>query len=78
MVGKWVAPGAALVLIPKCPLCIVGYFAAVTGVGLSISTAQYLRVTLIVAIFVGAACLGLRTIVTLIRAKYCIDRDKPL
>lgn len=56
-IGKWVAPGAALLLIPKCPLCIVGYFAAVTGIGLSFSTAQYLRSTLIAASFAGAAYL---------------------
>jgi hypothetical protein len=41
-----------LVLLPKCPLCIVGY-AAAAGIGLSISTAENLRS---LAFF---SCLGL-------------------
>lgn len=39
---KALTPGAILVLLPKCPLCIVGY-AAAAGIGLSVSTAENLR-----------------------------------
>jgi hypothetical protein len=49
---KTATPGAILVLLPKCPLCIVGY-AAAAGIGLSISTAANLRS---LTVFV---CLGL-------------------
>ncbi|HKX83144.1 MAG TPA: hypothetical protein VJL58_02900 [Pyrinomonadaceae bacterium] len=45
---KWTAPGAILLIVPKCPLCIVAYVAMFTGVGLSVSTAATLRITLIV------------------------------
>ena len=52
--GKWAAPGAAFLLIPKCPLCIIGYVAAITGIGLSFSTAWYLRSAMIAACIAGA------------------------
>ncbi|MEQ1762798.1 MAG: hypothetical protein ABL984_06570 [Pyrinomonadaceae bacterium] len=77
-IGKWVAPGAALLLIPKCPLCIVAYFTALTGVGLSFSTAQYLRPFLIAVCFAGMAYVVVRTIQANIRTKYCVHHDKPL
>lgn len=38
----WIVPAVVLVVLPKCPLCIVGY-AAVLGVGVSVSTAAFLR-----------------------------------
>jgi len=39
----WFLPGAALVLIPKCPACITTYIALWSGIGLSLSEATYLR-----------------------------------
>jgi len=43
-----VLPSAILLLMPKCPACVVAYVAIVTGAGISISMAAYLRVLVLV------------------------------
>lgn len=43
-----ILPGAMLVLIPKCPVCIIAYVTLISGVGLSIPAAANLRTALIV------------------------------
>lgn len=49
-----ILPGAVLMLIPKCPVCIIAYVTLISGVGLSIPAAANLRTALIV---VSAVCL---------------------
>lgn len=44
----WVLPSVTLALLPKCPACVAGYVALGTGIGISLPTATYLRVALVV------------------------------
>jgi hypothetical protein len=47
-VAGWIVPSTILALIPKCPACLAAYIALWSGIGLSLSAAMYLRMSLLV------------------------------
>jgi hypothetical protein len=48
-VAAWAIPATILALMPKCPVCLAAYVAVWTGIGLTLSTASYLRTVLLAA-----------------------------
>ena len=54
----WLVPAAILAVLPKCPMCLVVYFAMLTGLGLSVAAATRIRVLLIWMCAASLACLA--------------------
>ena len=68
----WIVPSATLILMPKCPACLVMYVALFSGVGISVASAAGLRTSLL--ILCVAALLGL----ALRRLYLYVSHNKPL
>jgi len=58
--AKSIVPGAILALMPKCPLCVAAYLALATGIGISFTTAAYIRSALIAICILFLTCLVAR------------------
>ena len=57
---QWLFPTALLVLMPKCPLCVAAYLALFTGIGVSVSTARWIQVLMLVFCLTSLAYLAVR------------------
>lgn len=65
----WIAPSVGLALIPKCPMCVAGYVAAVTGVGVSMPVAAGLRLGLVVLCVGALTLVAVRTAARLLKPR---------
>lgn len=58
--AAWMAPSAGLVLMPKCPLCFAAYVTMATGLGLTATTAGYVRWGVLALCVVSLLALAVR------------------
>ena len=75
-IAGWIAPGAILALMPKCPVCLAAYVAVGTGLGLSLSTATHLRALLLVLCVASLLYLGVKRLCRFVLVKEALLRVK--
>lgn len=63
----WVVPSAVMVLMPKCPACVVAYIAIVTGAGISVSAAAHLRLVMLVLCVVMLVWMAAKPLLRVVR-----------
>jgi hypothetical protein len=57
---QWLFPATLLVLMPKCPLCVVAYVALFTGIGITVSTARLVQILMLAFCLTSLAYLAVR------------------
>jgi hypothetical protein len=57
---QWLFPTTLLVLMPKCPLCVAAYVALFTGMGISVATARWIQILMLVFCLTSLAYLVFR------------------
>lgn len=67
---QWLAPAVAMLLIPKCPLCVAAYVAMFTGVGITVPTAEWIQRLMLVTCLASLAFLAFRFIRTFLRKNH--------
>jgi hypothetical protein len=57
---QWLFPATLLVLMPKCPLCVAAYVALFTGIGITVSTARWIQILMLMFCLTSLAYLIVR------------------
>jgi hypothetical protein len=64
----WVLPSVVMVLMPKCPACVVAYIAIATGAGISVSAAAHLRLLVLVLCVGVLVCMAAKPLLRVVRS----------
>ena len=66
--AAWLIPCTLLAFFPKCPLCVAGYVALATGLGMSLTAATYLRWALLAACLASLSFMAFRLMARRLRS----------
>jgi hypothetical protein len=66
-ITKLIIPSVVLAILPKCPVCLAGYIAVGTGIGVSVTSATYLRTSLIILCLISMSYLAAKRLLRLRR-----------
>jgi len=58
--ARWIVPSVLFVAMPKCPVCFAAYVTLLTGAGLSLTMATYLRFALMALCMASLGYLAVR------------------
>jgi hypothetical protein len=66
-ITKLIIPSVVLAILPKCPVCLAGYIAVGTGIGVSVTSATYLQTSLIILCLISMSYLAAKRLLRLRR-----------
>jgi hypothetical protein len=71
----WLIPGTLLAFFPKCPLCVAGYVALATGLGISFTAATYFRWALLAACLASLSFMAIRLLIRRHSSNGCLIKN---
>lgn len=68
-VAGWIVPSVVLAVMPKCPACVAAYIALATGIGISFTSAAYVRAGLMTVSVAMLAYMVVRSVRRVVAGK---------
>lgn len=72
----WLVSVSTLAILPKCPACLAMYVAVGTGFGISVSTARYFRLTLIILCVASLVFIAARHVRSTVLRRYVAPQSR--
>jgi hypothetical protein len=57
---QWLCPTVAMIMIPKCPMCVAADIAIFSGLGVSVKTARWIQILMLCLCGISIVYLAIR------------------